>query len=70
MIAPTTPVDISMNIGTTMMNRPISDTHHIGFRPTRSDRCPANGTNTIIASMPMIGTTSDMSVDSPMPCSR
>ena len=50
--------------------RPASDAHHNGFRPSRSDARPANGTNTIIASIPMIGTISDWSALSPISFSR
>ena len=57
-IAPIALVPISMYIGIASTNKPIKDPHHIGFRPTRSDRAPAKGRKTIIANCPMIGTIS------------
>ena len=52
------------------MNRPISENHHNGLRPIRSDSPPANGRNSIIVSMPMIGTISASSALRPISFSR
>ena len=58
--APSMPCVISVHIGTAATNSPTRESHHIVLQPTRSDSQPANGSSTIIASMPISGISSDM----------